>query len=91
MVILPATTYWPTLGDVLNENFKDSMVVRFGGEEFSVLIPNCSNREAHERADNFRRKVENMKPQDIPITSQYWSRLSAGASRRRPQPPACPR
>lgn len=58
-----------TLGDVLNENFKDSMVVRFGGEEFSVLIPNCSNREAHERADNFRRKVENMKPQDIPITT----------------------
>ncbi|MDH5614071.1 MAG: GGDEF domain-containing protein, partial [Gammaproteobacteria bacterium] len=57
------------LGDVLNENFKDSMVVRFGGEEFAILIPNCSNREAHERADALRRIIENLRPEDIPITA----------------------
>lgn len=37
----------------------DSVVSRNGGEEFSVLIPNCTKMEAYERADSLRKIVEN--------------------------------
>ncbi|OOZ42324.1 hypothetical protein BOW53_00335 [Solemya pervernicosa gill symbiont] len=58
------------LGTLLLQSFpKDSMVVRFGGEEFAVLIPNCSREEAVARAETLRLAVERLRPVDIEITA----------------------
>jgi len=56
------------IGDLLNRSFRDAMVVRFGGEEFCVLLRRCTRREAEARAEVLRRKVEELNPEGIPIT-----------------------
>ncbi|NIP72358.1 MAG: diguanylate cyclase [Gammaproteobacteria bacterium] len=57
------------LGELLNQSFgESSMVVRFGGEEFAVILPRCDVREAGARAEALRRKVEGLRPADVPVT-----------------------
>lgn len=58
------------LGQLLNELFEEtgSLVVRFGGEEFAVIMPRCRAREANARAEVLRRKVEQLRPVNIPVT-----------------------
>lgn len=57
------------LGELLNQSFGDSsMVVRFGGEEFAVILPRCDAREAESRAEALRRKVEGLRPANVPVT-----------------------
>lgn len=56
------------LGDVLNNAFLDSMVVRFGGEEFCILVPNAKPDELLERAENLRREVSEIRPANVKIT-----------------------
>lgn len=56
------------LGDLLNQTFEDAMVVRFGGEEFAVLMPNTTNEQASEKAEVLRQRVEALNPEGIPIT-----------------------
>jgi len=57
------------LGNLLIEHFSSEVtVVRFGGEEFALLLPRCPLREAHARAEELRRQVELCKPAGIPIT-----------------------
>jgi two-component system cell cycle response regulator len=57
------------LGDLLRVRIPDQgMVVRFGGEEFAMLVPRCSVAQAHQCAEDLRKEVERLKPADVPIT-----------------------
>ncbi len=57
------------LGELLNNSFRDdALIVRFGGEEFAVILPCCSAREANAKAEVLRRKVEQFYPANVQIT-----------------------
>ncbi len=57
------------LGSLLIGNLRDdTLVVRFGGEEFAVLIPRCSLAEAQKRGESLRAQVESLRPAGYPIT-----------------------
>lgn len=56
------------LGELLSESFPNAMAVRFGGEEFCVLLPNCSREAALEKADRLRVTVADLRPADVPVT-----------------------
>lgn len=56
------------LGEKLNKAFTDSMVVRFGGEEFCVLTPNSSADQMLERTENLRREISEMNPANVKLT-----------------------
>jgi two-component system cell cycle response regulator len=56
------------MGDKLNKSFKDSMVVRFGGEEFCILVPNLNADQMLERAESLRREIAHLRPANVNIT-----------------------
>jgi len=56
------------LGTKLNQSFPMDMVVRFGGEEFSVLLLNQSQEEALQKAETLRREIEKLKPANVDLT-----------------------
>jgi two-component system cell cycle response regulator len=47
---------------------QDDMVVRFGGEEFLLVMPNTSSIEAVHRAEELRTRIERAQPGGLPIT-----------------------
>ena len=49
-----------TVGMILNDKFSapGNIVCRYGGEEFSVLLPDCPKATAVQLAEDFRKKVE---------------------------------
>jgi diguanylate cyclase (GGDEF)-like protein len=49
-----------TVSMILTDIFKDpgNLVCRYGGEEFCVMIPDCSKAEAVSLAEKFRRTIE---------------------------------
>ncbi len=49
-----------TVAKALEEHFNKpgDLVCRYGGEEFCVLLPDCSKEEAIELANSFRKKIE---------------------------------
>lgn len=56
------------LGSKLNQSFPKDMVVRFGGEEFSILVINKSQEEVLEHVEKLRKDIEMLKPADVTIT-----------------------
>jgi two-component system cell cycle response regulator len=57
------------LGKLLKERIpNDALAVRFGGEEFALLVPRCKLRDAQTCAEQLRAEVEALCPADIPIT-----------------------
>lgn len=56
------------MGDLLNECFADGIAVRFGGEEFCVLLPNCNRTAAMTHAERLRATVETLQPAGVAIT-----------------------
>lgn len=50
-----------TIGAVLTKTFNEPgmMVCRYGGEEFGVLLPECSKRQAVRLAEELRKQIEN--------------------------------
>ena len=57
------------LGALLLSSLRDdTVVVRFGGEEFAVLLPRCNLAEAEKRAEFLRVQVESLRPAGYPIT-----------------------
>ncbi|MFK5914405.1 MAG: diguanylate cyclase, partial [Woeseiaceae bacterium] len=56
------------IGAKLNQSFPEDMVVRFGGEEFSVLLKNLTPGEALKKAEKLRKEVEKLKPADVQLT-----------------------
>lgn len=55
------------MGKLLQENFPDAMVVRFGGEEFALLLPGVEEEEASARAEKFRQAVEQLHPDGVAV------------------------
>lgn len=49
-----------TVGMILADYFKQpgNLVCRYGGEEFVVLLPDCSKEKALELAENIRKRIE---------------------------------
>ena len=49
-----------TIGMILFESFKEpgNLVCRYGGEEFAVLLPDCSKPEAVRLAEEMRKKIQ---------------------------------
>lgn len=56
------------LGAKLNSSFPHDMVVRFGGEEFSVLMINKTQEEVLLKAETLRKEIEKLNPADVEIT-----------------------
>ncbi|MDH5784192.1 MAG: diguanylate cyclase [Chromatiales bacterium] len=56
------------MGALLKEQFTDDVVVRFGGEEFVVLLSGLSRKEVMGRAEELRCAVESLKPEDVAVT-----------------------
>ncbi len=57
------------LGQLLLERLPpNAMAVRFGGEEFALLLPCCNAGDALKCAEELRQEVEALKPADVAIT-----------------------
>ena len=57
------------LGNLLGSSLReDTLVVRFGGEEFAVLLPRCTLQDAQNRAESLRVQVESLRPAGHRIT-----------------------
>jgi two-component system cell cycle response regulator len=56
------------LGKTLCDHFPEGMVVRFGGEEFAVLLPYAQQVEALERAERLRQEVMRLKPDGVAVS-----------------------
>lgn len=56
------------LGNKLNNSFPNDMVVRFGGEEFCILIANTPAETMLEKAENLRSEIEKLRPAGVNIT-----------------------
>lgn len=55
-------------GLLLAQLREDTIAVRFGGEEFAILLPRCTLQEAGNRAESLRAQVEAMRPAGHAIT-----------------------
>ncbi len=57
------------LGQALLELLpENAMAVRFGGEEFALLVPCCQAGTAHNCAEGLRREIEALNPAGVAIT-----------------------
>jgi two-component system cell cycle response regulator len=56
------------LGSKLNQTFPEDMVVRFGGEEFSVLMKGLILKDALQKAETLRKEIEKLKPANVDLT-----------------------
>jgi two-component system cell cycle response regulator len=56
------------MGQLLNRYFPDAMVVRFGGEEFAILLPRALGKDAVRRADELRMAAEALCPENVRFT-----------------------
>ena len=56
------------VGDALSAAFTDSMVVRFGGEEFCILMPGYQPEAAMQRAEKLRQEMASLRPAGLDIT-----------------------
>ncbi|MCW8890604.1 MAG: diguanylate cyclase [Sedimenticola sp.] len=45
--------------------------VRFGGEEFILVLPNCKLSDALKRAEEIRSKIEQLKPEGLTVTGSF--------------------
>ena len=58
-----------------NETHGNDYVIRYGGEEFVIILKNCDVNNACARMEQFRRDIENAKDTPVPFT------VSVGVSR----------
>jgi two-component system cell cycle response regulator len=58
------------VADLLLRTFRGSdTAVRFGGEEFVILLPHCDGEAAITKAQSLRLQIEKLTPASIPITA----------------------
>jgi two-component system cell cycle response regulator len=69
-------------GELLNNSFRDGdLVARYGGEEFVVLLPYCDGENARHKAEKLRIDIENLKPNDLNITTSIGATsIEAGST-----------
>ncbi len=59
-----------SVGQLLRENCRnEDLAARFGGEEFTVLLPHCSLSNARRKADDLRKDVESLKPAGLSVSA----------------------
>ncbi len=46
----------------------EDFAIRFGGEEFVIVLPYSTPADAYKKAEKIREKIEQLNPQDIPVT-----------------------
>jgi len=57
------------LGRLLAQRVPEhAMVIRYGGEEFALLVPCCSVNEGEQCAESLREEIEALEPAGIAIT-----------------------
>lgn len=56
------------MGTLLRRFFGDAMVVRFGGEEFAVMLSESDRAEVVRRAEALRTATEELRPEGIKVT-----------------------
>lgn len=56
------------IGEILGGMFHNDMVVRFGGEEFCILLNEPDYEKAVRRAENLRKTIETDRPGGVDIT-----------------------
>lgn len=70
------------MGGILRDAVReDTLVCRFGGEEFAVLLPRCGLDDACARAEHLRARVERLEPAGHPITISIGVASTEGAPR----------
>jgi len=69
-------------GELLNKSFRESdMVVRYGGEEFVVLMNYCDGENARAKAESLRLDIEKLKPNGLEVTTSIGvTSLEPGAT-----------
>ncbi len=55
------------LGEFLNNHFPEDMAVRFGGEEFCLLVKNCDREAILKRSEELRQQIEALKPAGLEV------------------------
>lgn len=66
------------LGGLLKQHYAEGMVVRFGGEEFAVLLPCADEAAASERGEKVRNAVEQLMPDGVAVTISMGIACSTG-------------
>ena len=56
---------------LLNCNRKEDVVARFGGEEFVILLDNCSLSDTKDKAELLRMNIEQLTPENILVTASF--------------------
>lgn len=59
----------------------DDVIVRMGGEEFVVILPNARLGQAYDRAEELRSSIESLQPCGIPVTVSLGVTVLAGQER----------
>ena len=49
----------------------EDVIVRFGGEEFVVLLPHCERDRAAEKAEKLRRAIEQLQSNGVSVTASF--------------------
>lgn len=58
-----------TIAEIVNQKIrKTDYCIRYGGEEFLVLLMGCDVNEAYLKADEVRKEIESAKPNNIVVT-----------------------
>lgn len=68
------------LGAKLNQSFPNDMVVRFGGEEFAMLLMNRTDEQVCKELEQLRKEIAEFKPADVELT------ISIGAASMKHHP-----
>ncbi len=61
-----------SVGDLLNETFREEdITVRFGGEEFLIILSYCDEVKAMEKAEYLRSMMEGLRPGGVEVTGSF--------------------
>jgi diguanylate cyclase (GGDEF)-like protein len=60
------------VGTTINESArKEDVAARFGGEEFIMVLENCTAQDAVIKAESLRSKIEALSPEGITVTASF--------------------